>query len=98
MAGKRRILTSPRLGYALDKLSKNALIDLVADLADLEFGEGEATDEQVAVIIQGWLGPILRVRKDRPVSLIDLMTKFDASEEDRRNRTGKFAPTPEPAP
>ena len=74
MAGKRNAVASTRVAAALDRLSKDALIDLVYDRARLETGYADdGTDEDVAEIIQGWLIPITSARGDRPINLIGLM-------------------------
>lgn len=90
MAGKGLVIAPRRLGYALDALSKNALIDLVADRAMAQIG-AEMSDEQLAAEIQGWLSPVIRERGDRPVSLSGLMAKLDKNDEDYRDKTGKSA-------
>jgi hypothetical protein len=85
MAGKACVLTSRRLAYALDHLSKNALIELVADRARAQIG-AEMPDEQLAAEIQEWLNPVVRERGDRPVNLIGCMAKLD--------KTGKHTRAP----
>lgn len=88
MAGKVCVLASRELAYALDKLSKNALIDLVVDRARAEIGEEEA-DDAVAELIQGWIGPVSRARGDRAVDLLAAIAqlgKFDAKADERAER------------
>lgn len=89
MAGKACILASRTLAFALDELSKNALIDLIVDRAQAQIG-AEMSDEQLAREIQGWIDPVIRVRGDRPVSLARAFARLDASEKAYRERTGKF--------
>ncbi len=89
MAGKTCVFTSRRLYFALDTLSKNALIDLVVDRVRAELGES-TSDEVIAEHIQDWLGPVIRERGDKPVSLAGRMAYLDKSDEDYRNKTGKF--------
>jgi uncharacterized protein (UPF0210 family) len=86
MAGKGLAIASHRLGYALDKLSKNALIDIIADRATAEVGEDCATDEMLANTIQEWIEPVTRVRGDRRVELRSLLVKLDQIEENYRRR------------
>jgi hypothetical protein len=90
MAGKAAVLTSKRLHYALDRLSKNALIDLVTDLAVRENGDDKGTDETLAAVIQAWLNPVIRVRGDKPVSLAAHMARLDKYDADYIARRGKF--------
>jgi hypothetical protein len=80
MAGKPTVLAGRRLSYAMDKLPKNALIDLIVDRARAEVGAA-ASDEVVATTIMGWLDPVFRERGDHPVSLTRTMAILDASDE-----------------
>lgn len=89
MAGKASVFASRRLWYAIDKMSKNALIDMVVDRVRAEIGE-DASDEAIAEKVQEWLGPVARERGDRPVSLLGAMQHLDANDEAYRNKTGKF--------
>ena len=91
MAGKGLALATRRIGYALDALSKNALIDLVVDRARAEIGE-DTTDEDLANRIQDWIDPVTRARGDRPITLRVLISRLDKNDEDYRNKTGKHAP------
>lgn len=78
MSGKCSAVSSTRVADALNRLSKNALIDLVYDRACLETGYADdAADEDVAKIIQGWLIPITSARGDRPIDLLGLMAARD---------------------
>lgn len=81
MAGKASVLASSRLFYAMDKLSKNALIDLIVDRARAEIGE-DADDESVAELIEGWIRPVANVRNDRSLSLRSAMADLDAKNAD----------------
>ena len=80
MAGKACVLTSRRLFYAMDELSKNTLIDLVVDRVRAELGE-EACDDAVASVIQDWLSPICNLRGGRQHNLKDKMSAFDRIQE-----------------
>lgn len=89
MAGKAVVLTSRRLAYAVDKLSKNALIELVVDLARGQIG-AEMSDEQLATQIEEWVGPVLRERGDKPANLVAAMKRLDANDQAYREMSGKF--------
>jgi hypothetical protein len=89
MAGKACVLTSRRLAYALDHLSKNALIELIVDRARAQIGL-ESSDEELATEINQWLAPVARERDDRPINLVALIARLDRNDEDYRNKTGKF--------
>ncbi len=78
---KASVTTSKRLFYALDSLSKNTWIDVIVDRAMAEIGEG-ATDEQLADLIQGWIGPVLLMRNDRPFNIRPAMNFFDDRNSD----------------
>lgn len=78
MAGKAVTRGSARVAYALDRLSKNALIDVVLDLVQAEVGE-DATDEQLLARIQSTVDTILRLRSDRPVNLQKAAELWDKS-------------------
>lgn len=90
MAGKASVFAGRRLHYAIDKLSKNALIDLVVDLAKLDIGEEGATEEALAAKITEWMGPISRARGDRPLDLNAQIVYRDARDEEYRTKTGRF--------
>lgn len=89
MAGKTAILASRPLHYALDKLSKNALIDLVVDRARAQIGE-DADDEALADEIQRWINPVLTARQDRLVGLAGAMCQLANNDKDYREKIGKF--------
>ena len=96
MAGKGIAIASTRVAEALKHLSKDALIDLVYDRASLETGHaGDATDEDVAEVVQGWLAPVAWARGDRPISLTSLMVARDQKVDDYANRRGKYALSPD---
>jgi hypothetical protein len=80
VAGKAAILATRRLHYALDKLSKNALIDLVVDRARADIGE-DADDEALAETIQRWINPVLTIRQDHLVGLTGAMCALDALDD-----------------
>lgn len=71
MAGKPNVLADRSLHYAIDKCSKNTLIDLVWDLAVKQLGDDEATDEAIANLITEWLDPVMTMRGDRRIKLWD---------------------------
>ncbi|MGH9930996.1 MAG: hypothetical protein ACREA9_17450 [Pyrinomonadaceae bacterium] len=78
MAGKGPAIAPRGVFYALDDLSKNTLIDLVADIA---IGEvGEATPETILAWIQKRIEPIHRARKQCPVDLVGALAKLAASD------------------
>ena len=54
---KGTILAGRRLTYALDRLSKDALIDLIVDRARTEIGE-DACDEDIADLVQMFVAAI----------------------------------------
>lgn len=80
MAGKSTVICSRRLHYAMDKLSKNFLIDLVIDGIIAEIGEG-VSDEQIADALQSRLETISLHRKDRVVSLRSELARLDKINE-----------------
>ena len=73
---KGTILAGRRLTYALDRLSKDALIDLIVDRARTEIGE-DACDEDIADLVQMWANPVMRIREDRAVFLRGMLTRLD---------------------
>ncbi len=77
------VLASRLLGYAIDHLSKNTLIDLVVDRARAQIGE-EASDEALADEIQNWIRPVLAARGDKPISLDAIMKRRLTSDEKYR--------------
>ncbi len=83
MAGRAPVLASRRLWFALDRLSKNTLIDILVDRARAEDGE-EAKDADVARRIQRWLRPVCRLRGDREPKLLDAMARLDKASEEYR--------------
>jgi hypothetical protein len=73
MAGKPCVLASRPLAFALDALSKNALIDILVDVARASVG-AEAPD---AAIIE-WLQPVLdTVAFHRSDPRVNLQAKLD---------------------
>lgn len=76
---KQFAMAPSAMGLALAKLSKNALIDLVFDLAVKQVGEDNATDEAVADQITDWMSPIFAYRNDRR---IDIRTEMQARRDD----------------
>lgn len=85
MAGKATQIASPRIAYALDSMSKNALIDLVVDMSCGAIGEG-SNDDAVAASIQPHVNAVCRVRKDKPVSLHAMMQRRDEFDRTYRQR------------
>lgn len=90
MAGKSMTMASRRLAYAVDKVSKNALADLVIDRIRIEIGDA-ATDEQIAATLAEWFGPVWRMRGDKPVSFVGEMERLDRNDADYLARRGKHA-------
>jgi cupin superfamily acireductone dioxygenase involved in methionine salvage len=76
---------SGRVAYAIDRLSKNTLADIVLDRVHAEIGEG-ASDEQIMAHLQGWLETIARVRGDKAPDLVGLLTRPDRAEAKRHER------------
>lgn len=70
------VFCSRRLFYGMDKLSKNALIDILIDRAKAEIGEN-ATDEQLADTIQQWITPVAQYRNDKAPMLRACLVKID---------------------
>src|SRR4051812_20890951 len=96
MAGKGYALTSNELGYAIDSVSKNALIEILVDRAYAEIGQGElASDEELADLITIWMRPVLNARNDRLIDLRAIMAKHAKQAEDYRLKRGKYALTPQ---
>lgn len=82
MAGKPSAYASRRLGYALDALSKNALIDIVIELAKQSRWhdyEDESDDATIVCQIQQWLDPVAKARGDRPANLAGRLAQYDVS-------------------
>lgn len=71
MAGKPITRGSPRVAYAIGRLSKNTLADIVLDRIGAEIGE-DADDEAVLAHLQTWLDTVARLRGDKPVDLIQV--------------------------
>jgi hypothetical protein len=93
MAGKASVFASRRLWFAIDRLSKNALIDLVVDRSRAQIGE-DASDEQIADYLQPQINTVQRERGDRPLSLMATMCHLDKDDEDYRNKTGRHRQVP----
>lgn len=55
--------TNREIWTALDGMSKSALMDVVADSLDLQYGSGEWGMEQV----REFINPRLAARRDRPI-------------------------------
>ena len=64
MAGKLSVFACGRLVVAMEKITKNQLIDLVLDLALLDVGE-DATDEALVAWVQQRMETVWRFRGDR---------------------------------
>lgn len=64
MAGKACVLASSELAFALDRMSKNTMIDLVVDRARAELGE-DASDDEVADLLENWARPVFQARGDQ---------------------------------
>lgn len=75
MADKAPVSCSPPLDFAMDKASKNQLIDLIADLARGELGE-RASDEQVIDWLQSRLATVWQYRGDKGYSLYDRYANY----------------------
>ena len=89
MAGKTTVICSRRLHYALDNLSKNTLIDILVDRAKLETGNDnsdDATDEQIADVIQEWAAGVTAVRADRCPDFRAAIDRIDRSDAGYRAR------------
>jgi len=80
MAGKSCVLASRHLSYALEKLSKNTLIDLVVDMTRGTVGEN-ASDVVIARSLQPFIDAVLRMRSDRPMSLEAAVQALITSDE-----------------
>lgn len=73
--------------YALEKLSKNTLIDLVLDRARCETGHADdAQEAELLTIIQGWLSPIAMARGIRAPGLAAEYNRYVVSSEKYRER------------
>ena len=91
MAGKAVTRGTARMAYALDALSKNARADVLLERAQAELGE-EATDDQLAALMQTWLDPVLRLRGDKSVNLATWAARFDRYQDDYRRRIAAANP------
>ena len=76
MAGKASVFASGGLFYAMDKISKNTLIDMVLDAAHRELGE-EIADERIARHVQQSLDTVARMRGDKPANLLSVLTRWE---------------------
>lgn len=74
--GKPIKMTGRRVAYAIDKLTKNTLADIVIDRIKAEIGE-DASDEQIVAVLQRWLHPVAIVRGDKEPNLSGLMEQLD---------------------
>jgi hypothetical protein len=88
MAGKLPVLATPAEAYALDQLSKNALIDILIDRVLLEVGDKLPREDQVAAALQDWIRPVLRARDDKPVDLTAALTRFRKLNQQYLDRKG----------
>ncbi len=92
MAGKPVTRGTRHVAYAIDKLSKNALADIVLDRVAAEIGE-DANDEAVLTHLQDWVNTISRLRGDRPVNLLAALAnlhRIEATHLERlRQQEGK---------
>ena len=86
--GKPVTQGSRLVAYAIDKLSKNALADIVIDQARLSVGCEDATDEQILAVLQSWSEPIARVRGDSRVDLAAVGKRLLASDARYRAAMG----------
>lgn len=80
--GKPQVFASRRLAYALDAISKNTALDILADLAAKELGIDSAThtpeeERRIAEHISAWHVPVAHVRRDKVLGLADRLTAFD---------------------
>lgn len=76
MAGKPITRSICRVAYALDRLSKNTLADIILDRIAAEIGE-DASDEQLLAHLQSWLDTVQRLRGDKRVNLTGLLRRHD---------------------
>jgi hypothetical protein len=96
MAGKAPVLASRQLHFAMDKLSKNFLIDLVVDRVRAEIGEN-ADDETIARTVQAWIRPVGRMREQGTPDLLDEMARLEINDQHYRNKTGPYRQASPPA-
>jgi hypothetical protein len=80
MAGNAPAFIGRPAYLAIDKLSKNTLIDLVSDLCRREIGE-TASDAEVVAWIEKEVEPVHLARHQRFVGLVAAMNKYEKSDE-----------------
>jgi len=89
VAGKLPVLSSSQLAYALDQMSKNALADIVVDMARASVGENAPEDDVIA-FIQSHASAVQRLRGDKPLSLAAAIKKHETYRQHYINKTGPF--------
>lgn len=87
MAGKPTVFVRGAAFCALDELSKNTLIDLVADLARREIGE-ETSDLAVVQWVQDQMAPIDRARSQKSRDLVGRLRGIERGEAKYRKDHG----------
>jgi len=79
MQGNPPVLATRGVAFALDSLSKNTLIDFLADLANSTLGM-DAKDETKLELIEQWLEPVQIARGDNPTKLLARLQRLQASD------------------
>lgn len=69
LKSKRPKLTEPCLAMAMESLSKAALIDIVTSLAQQQYGDPQATEDNLASVMQPWIDIVTTIRQDAKVDL-----------------------------
>lgn len=85
---KPAVRASDGVAYALVKLSKNAIIDMLVDRAIAQCGE-DATEDAIISVLQDWLEPIARLRDEKPLDLVGRLSWFETY---MRNKIGSGGP------
>ncbi len=97
MAGKGPAIASRGVFYALEGLSKNTLIDLVADIAQGEVGIEIESSAEILAWIQKRLEPVHRARRQKSVDLVGELSKLAAMDSRRQSVTHAAASESEKA-
>jgi len=80
------------LSHAIDKLSKNALADVLIDVIRGTVG-ADATESVVIENLQPFVDTVLRMRKDKPVPLAGGVAEWERHAADyKRRQAGQFTP------
>lgn len=80
MQGKAPVIASQPVAYALDMMSKTALMDIIVQQAtdELSTPARAVTDEMIVALLQARVTKVLAARKDRAINLTAAIVDFQA--------------------